>query len=191
MVGAKNYNVIILHYNMENTQSMVIYGIIFVSIIVISIGMNQDVTGRGVTIGCIVLACGLALYSIRIMQLLIRDQNMHTKLSMSKILLFLITIVNIGLLAWFIYLLLNKKTLTNHLEIVNYMKIYLQMFLFTVTGIMFINMSILKNISEQPNPNDLFSDQSSNMFFVLAETVILAMYIYIIYIILYSYVTNG
>ena len=77
----------------------------------------------------------------------------------------------------------------SHIEVINYMKTYLQMFLFTIIAIMFINMTILG--TDELNKNSMFNDQGSSLFFVIAETIILFMYLYIIYTIIYNYVTNG
>ena len=182
----------------DNTFMVVTFGVILVSVIIISIGMNSNMTGNGVTVGCIVLACGLALFSIglgmnvmRLKQTIVDDVN----LSVSRIYLLIITLINVAFLVWFIYIISDKQTVLANIEIINYMRSYLQMFLFTVTGIIFINMSILYgliNINDNKKPRGgLFSDNSINMFFSFAETIILAMYIYIIYIIVFRYAADG
>ena len=176
----------------QSAMSMIIFGIVIVSVIIISIGMSSDITGNGVTIGSITLAAGLMLFAIRIITIttgIPPQMALINKLSSTKILLLIITAFILGLLCWFIQILSYKQKLISNLEIINYMKTYLQMFLFTIIAIMFINMSILG--TDDSNVGNSNYHGASSVFFVIAETVILFMYIYIIYTIIYNYVTNG
>jgi len=176
----------------ESAMSMIIFGIIMVSVIIISIGMSSDITGNGVTIGSITLAAGLMLFAIRIITIttgIPPQMSLINKLSYTKIILLIITAFILALLCWFIQILSYKQNLMSHIEVINYMKTYLQMFLFTIIAIMFINMTILG--TDELNKNSMFNDQGSSLFFVIAETIILFMYLYIIYTIIYNYVTNG
>jgi len=189
--------------------SMIIFGIIIISIITISIGMNQDITGSGVRIGCSVLACSLVLLAIYLLWSVGPNitANMLSSTGLGnptnntnsldgtvKFIIFIIIIFNIGLLLWFISIInmtqnSTEQVSTKHIEVINYMKLYLQMFLFTVTAIIFINLYIV-----QGNKNDkdaIFSNTSINIFFVIAESIILLMYIIIINTIINKYVTNG
>jgi hypothetical protein len=189
--------------------SMIIFGIIIISIVTISIGMNQDMTGSGVRIGCSVLACSLILLAIYLLWTVGPNitANMLSSKSIDnvnnntnnldgtvKFIIFIIIIFNIGLLLWFISIINmtqnpSEQVAIKNVEVINYMKLYLQMFLFTVTAIIFINLYIVQGIKSDKDA--IFSNTSINIFFVIAESIILLMYIIIINTIINKYVTNG
>lgn len=128
---------------------LVSIGIIAVGILCIFIEFSSNKAGNGLFISCLIVVCGLSLYSLVIListyKLSNNDSQSNDSQSKSKIIKILLvinSIINIASLVYFIVIFSKKSKDLLKLDILNYIKPYLKAFLNTIIIIIIVNIFI-------------------------------------------------
>lgn len=180
----------------DNGADLLITGVIIISIIVILIGFNITISGKGVLFGCYLLATTLGI-SVLMSIFYIRDLYVNSRLSIPM--LTTITVANVillvSLITFIVILQINTENVSNP-YISEYSRVYIEWFIITVVIITFINFSMKQVLNM--NANDvpkgamvLFANTNANILFILAEVIILIAYLYIVYLIFQRYPVSG
>jgi hypothetical protein len=118
-------------------------GIIVIGYLCVYIEIANNHVGDGLFISCIVVACGLSLYSLVI---LLSSRNITINNSVEnniiKILLTINSAINVGALVYFIVLFSTKSSQLMNLSVLEYINPYLSGFLYTIVVIVLVNIII-------------------------------------------------
>ena len=177
--------VVVENDNDKTTSNLLLtaIGIIAVGIFCIFVEFSNNKAGNGLFISCIIVVCGLSLYSIAILMSTYKLQTSNN-LSQSKtikILLIINSIINIAALVYFIVIFSKKASDIMKLEILNYIKPYLKAFINTIVIIIIVNIFIYHYLTIAPTqPSDYIPLIIVLAFFGLAECIIEIVFLNII-----------
>jgi uncharacterized membrane protein len=163
---------------------MLSIGVIAVGILCVFIELTSNKVGNGLFISCIIVVCGLSLYSILILLSSYRKLNTNTSDKSDKIIKILLTInslINIAALVYFIVIFSKKASELIKLEVLDYIKPYLKGFLFTIIIIIIVNIFIFHYLNAvQIHTNDTVPLILFLAFFGLIECIIEVIFLNII-----------
>ena len=131
-----------------NNLFLLAIGLATIGIICIFIELKNNKIGNGLFISCIVLVCGLSLYSLLILLATYKKKINGTSNNTIRILLTINSLINIGALVYFIIIFSNKASELMKIEVLEYIKPYLGWFLFTIVMIVIINIAIYNYLNE-------------------------------------------
>ncbi len=120
---------------------MMSIGIIAVGILCVFIEIVNDKIGSGLFISCIIVVCGLSLYSLLILLLTFKTESSKSN-DKIKILLIINSIINFIALIYFIVIFSNKSSELMKIDVLEYIKPYLKGFLYTIVIIIIVNIFI-------------------------------------------------
>ena len=162
---------------------MLAIGIIAVGILCVFIELTSNKAGNGLFISCIIVVCGLSLYSLVILFSTYKKKINNTDNSekMIKRLLTVNSLINIGALVYFIVIFSKKASDLVKLEVLDYIKPYLKGFLFTIVIIIIVNIFIYHYLSAiDINVHDTIPLILFLAFFGLIECIIEIVFLNII-----------
>ena len=116
-------------------------GIIAVGILCVFIEIVNDKIGSGLFISCIIVVCGLSLYSLLILLLTFKTESSKSNNTI-KILLIINSIINFVALIYFIVIFSKKSSELMKIDVLEYIKPYLKGFLYTIVIIVVVNIFI-------------------------------------------------
>jgi uncharacterized membrane protein YbhN (UPF0104 family) len=116
-------------------------GIIAVGILCVFIEIVNDKIGSGLFISCIIVVCGLSLYSLLILLLTFKTESSKSN-NKIKILLIINSIINFVALIYFIVIFSKKSSELMKIDVLEYIKPYLKGFLYTIVIIIVVNIFI-------------------------------------------------
>ena len=120
---------------------MMAIGIIAVGILCVFIEIANNQIGSGLFISCIIVVCGLSLYSLLILLLTFKTEtSKHNRII--KILLILNSIINFSALIYFIIIFSSNSSELMKIEVLEYINPYLKGFLYTIVIIIIVNIFI-------------------------------------------------
>jgi hypothetical protein len=171
-------------YNDKNTSNLLLIaiGIIAVGIFCIFVEFSNNKAGNGLFISCIIVVCGLSLYSIVILMSTYKiGKTEDSTGNIIKTLLVINSIINIAALVYFIVIFSKKASDIMKLEILNYIKPYLKAFINTIVIIIIVNIFIYHYLTLAPTqPSDYIPLIIVLAFFGLAECIIEIVFLNII-----------
>jgi hypothetical protein len=171
-------------YNDKNTSNLLLIaiGIIAVGIFCIFVEFSNNKAGNGLFISCIIVVCGLSLYSIVILMSTYKiGKTEDSTGNIIKTLLVINSIINIAALVYFIVIFSKKADDIMKLEILNYIKPYLKGFINTIIIIIIVNIFIYHYLqSARSQLSDYIPLILVLAFFGLAECIIQIVFLNII-----------
>ena len=120
---------------------MMAIGIIAVGILCVFIEIANNQIGSGLFISCIIVVCGLSLYSLLILLLTFKTESSKSNNTI-KILLIINSIINFVALIYFIVIFSKKSSELMKIDVLEYIKPYLKGFLYTIVIIVVVNIFI-------------------------------------------------
>jgi len=126
---------------------MLSIGVIAVGILCVFIEITSNKVGNGLFISCIIVVCGLTLYSLLILRSIYKTNITNPSEKIIKILLTINSSINIAALVYFIVIFSKKAADLMKLEVLDYIKPYLKGFLFTIIIIIIVNIFIYHYLS--------------------------------------------
>ena len=169
---------------------MMAIGIIAVGILCVFIEIVNDKIGSGLFISCIIVVCGLSLYSLLILLLTFKTEtSKHNRII--KILLILNSIINFSALIYFIIIFSSNSSELMKIEVLEYINPYLKGFLYTIVIIIIVNIFIYHYLKQVTiTMDDVIPIVLFLGFFGLVECIIEIVFLNIISKILNN-VTDG
>jgi len=185
---------VVMQQSNDKTLNLIMIGILIISILVIIIGMGTDITGTGVVVGSYTLSVSMILMIIIILKKISSNIGNSSKHYTLLMLIVAVNIIILAIIGFYIYTISYNGSSSgggpmSHIEVIRYLSVYIKMFIFTIIAISTLNVAIVNNINS--TGNSAFSDVSTNIFFVITETIILFMYSFIIFTIVTKYATDG
>jgi uncharacterized membrane protein len=167
---------------------MLSIGIIAVGIFCVFVEIVNDIIGSGLFISCIIVVCGLSLYSLLILLLTFKTDPSKNNQTI-KILLIINSIINFIALIYFIVIFSNKSSKLMKIKVLEYISPYLKGFLCTIVIIIIVNIFIYHYLRHVP-----FKKEDVILFLVvfgLVECIIEIVFLNIISKVLNKNVTDG
>ena len=187
---------VMMQQSNDKTLNLIMIGILIISILVIIIGMSTDITGTGVVVGSYTLSVSMILMIIIILKKISTNIGNSSKHYTLLMLIVVVNIIILAIIGLYIYTISYSSSNIgggpmSHIEVIRYLSLYIKMFIFTIIAISTLNVAIVNNINSIGHNSSPFSDVSTNIYFVITETIILFMYSIIIFTIVTKYATDG
>ena len=130
-----------------NNLLMLAIGLIVIGIICVFIEIVNNKVGSGLFISCIVVVCGLSLYSLLILLATYKKKIDDSSYKIIRELLTVNSVINITALVYFIYIFSSKGYDLMKIDVLEYIKPYFKGFLFTIVIIIIVNIFIYHYLS--------------------------------------------
>ena len=134
--------------NLQRKNDVTTSNLLLMAIVIIAVGILcvfieivNDKIGSGLFISCIIVVCGLSLYSLLILLLTFKTESSKSNNTI-KILLIINSIINFVALIYFIVIFSKKSSELMKIDVLEYIKPYLKGFLYTIVIIVVVNIFI-------------------------------------------------